>query len=256
VTATAGDLDGRAALVTGGASGLGRATAVALARAGVRVLVADVNGGMGSETVQLVEEAGGEGLFVETDVTRTEAVEAMVAACVAAFGSLDFAVNNAGTTGAGGQVADYDLEDWRRTMAINLDGVFFCLRAELPVMVGQGGGSIVNVASGAGLVGFAGLPAYVASKHGVVGLTRAAAIEYAPQGVRVNCVCPGSVRTPMLEGFIGGRARVEKMMAAGAPLGRLGRPEEVAEAIVWLLSDAASYVVGHALAVDGGSVIQ
>lgn len=251
-----GDLDGRAALVTGGASGLGRATAVALAHAGVRVLVADVNTAMGAETVQLVEEAGSEALFVETDVTRTEAVEAMVAACVAAYGSLDYAVNNAGTTGAGGQVADYDLEDWRRTMALNLDGTFFCLRAELPVMVEQGGGAIVNVASGAGLVGFPGLPAYVASKHGVVGLTRAAALEYAQQGVRVNCVCPGSTRTPMLEGFMGGSARVEKMMVAGVPLGRLGRPDEVAEAIVWLLSDAASFVVGHALAVDGGSVIQ
>ncbi len=247
---------GKAAVITGGASGLGRATAVALARAGVRVLVADVDESMGAETVALVEEAGSEGLFVATDVTRPEAVEAMVAACVAAFGSLDFAVNNAGTTGRGGLVGDYDLDDWRRTVGINLDGVFYSLRAELPVMVGQGKGSIVNVASGAGLVGFAGLPAYVASKHGVVGLTRAAGIEYARQGVRVNCVCPGSTRTPMLEGFMGDDPRVEKMMIAGVPLGRLGRPDEIADAIVWLLSDAASFVVGHALAVDGGSVVQ
>jgi NAD(P)-dependent dehydrogenase (short-subunit alcohol dehydrogenase family) len=251
-----GRLDGKAAVVTGGASGLGRATATALARAGVQVLVADVDEEMGAETVAIVEDAGSAGLFVATDVTRPEAVEAMVAACVAAFGSLDFAVNNAGTTGKGGFVADYDLDDWHRTVAINLDGVFYALRAELPVMVGQGKGSIVNVASGAGLVGFAGLPAYVASKHGVVGLTRAAAIEYAKQGVRVNCVCPGSTRTPMLEGFMGDDPRIEKMMVAGVPLGRLGRPEEIAEAIVWLLSDAASFVIGHALAVDGGSVVQ
>lgn len=247
---------GRAAVVTGGASGLGRATAVELGRAGVRVLVADVDEAMGAETVALVEEAGSEALFVATDVTRAEAVEAMVGACVAAFGSLDFAVNNAGTTGRGGLVGEYDLDDWRRTLAINLDGVFYSLRAELPVMVGQGKGAIVNVASGAGLVGFAGLPAYVASKHGVVGLTRAAALEYAQQGVRVNCVCPGSTRTPMLEGFMGDDPRVEKMMLAGVPLGRLGRPDEIARAIVWLLSDAASFVIGHALAVDGGSVVQ
>jgi NAD(P)-dependent dehydrogenase (short-subunit alcohol dehydrogenase family) len=165
-------------------------------------------------------------------------------------------VNNAGTTGKGGFTADYDVEDWHRTITLNLDSVFYCLRAEIPVMLAQGGGAIVNVASGAGLVGFAGLPAYVASKHGVVGLTRASALEYAAHGIRVNCVCPGSTRTPMLEGFMGGDEKIEKMMRNAVPLRRLGRPEEIAAAIVWLCSDAASFVVGHALAVDGGSVIQ
>ncbi len=170
----------------------------------------------------------------------------MVAACVAAFGSLDYAVNNAGTTGAGGFTADYDVDDWHRTITLNLDSVFYCLKAEIPVMLAQGGGAIVNVASGAGLVGFAGLPAYVASKHGVVGLTRASALEYAAQGIRINCVCPGSTRTPMLEGFMGGDEKVEKMMRNAVPMRRLGRPEEIAAAIVWLCSDAASFVVGHA----------
>jgi NAD(P)-dependent dehydrogenase (short-subunit alcohol dehydrogenase family) len=246
----------RACLVTGGGSGLGRATALAFAREGARVLVADIDDVAGAETVDLVNDAGGEGLFISTDVTNSAAVEAMVAACVTAFDRLDCAVNNAGTTGPGAPTADYDADDWRRTLAINLDGVFYCLKAEIPVMLAGGGGAIVNVASGAGLVGFAGLPAYVASKHGVVGLTRASALEYASQGIRINCVCPGSTRTPMLEGFMGGDARIEKMMTAGVPLGRLGRPEEIAAAIVWLCSDAASFVVGHALAVDGGSVVQ
>jgi NAD(P)-dependent dehydrogenase (short-subunit alcohol dehydrogenase family) len=247
---------GQVALVTGAGSGLGRATAVAFAEQGAHVLVADIDDRAGRETVELVHEAGGDGLFIETDVTNPEAVAAMVAACVAAFGSLDCAVNNAGTTGAGGMTADYPIDEWRRTMALNLDAVFYCLRAEIPVMVADGGGAIVNVASGAGLVGFAGLPAYVASKHGVVGLTRASALEYATQGIRINCVCPGTTRTPMLESFMGGDEQMEKIMRRSVPLGRLGRPEEIAAAVVWLCSDAASFVLGHAFAVDGGSVMR
>jgi NAD(P)-dependent dehydrogenase (short-subunit alcohol dehydrogenase family) len=253
---TPGPFDGKVALVTGAGSGLGRATAVAFAAGGAKVLVADVDDRSGRRTIDLLTEAGGEGLFVETDVTNPEAVAAMVAASVAAFGSLDYAVNNAGTTGQGGFTADYDLDDWHRTITLNLNSVFYCLKAEIPVMLDQGAGAIVNVASGAGLVGFAGLPAYVASKHGVVGLTRASALEYAAQGIRINCVCPGSTRTPMLEGFMGGDEKVEKMMRNAVPMRRLGRPEEIAAAITWLCSDAASFVVGHAMAVDGGSVIQ
>ena len=249
-------LEGKAALVTGGGSGLGRASAIALARAGATVTVADVDEQGGKETAALVsEEAGGDADFVRADVTQAGEVEAMVDKAVARWGRLDCALNNAGTTGVSAPTADYTLDDWNRAIALNLTGVFLCLKYELPAML-ERGGAIVNMASGAGLVGFPGLPAYVASKHGVVGLTRAAALEYASQGVRVNAICPGSTRTPMLEGFMGGDEQVERMMTRAVPLGRLGRPEEIAEAVVWLCSDAASFVVGHSLAVDGGSVIQ
>jgi NAD(P)-dependent dehydrogenase (short-subunit alcohol dehydrogenase family) len=243
----------RVALVTGGASGLGRASALAFAAGGTRVVVADVDERGGAGTVAAIERAGGEALFVPTDVTDDGQVGALVAGTVARFGRLDAALNNAGTTGAGGLTADYDLEDWHRTIALNLTSVFLCLRHEIPVMLAAGGGAIVNMASGAGLRGFPGLPAYVASKHGVVGLTRAAALEYAGRGVRINAVCPGSTRTPMLEGYMGGDPKIEKMMTRGVPLGRLGTPDEIAQAVVWLCSDAASFVVGHAFAVDGGS---
>ena len=249
-------LDGKAALVTGGGSGLGRASAIALARAGAVVTVADVDERGGKETAALVfEEVGGDAGFVRADVTRPEDVEAMVDKTVERWGHLDCALNNAGTTGASAPTAEHTLDDWNRAIALNLTGVFLCLKYEIPAML-ERGGAIVNMASGAGLVGFAGLPAYVASKHGVVGLTRAAALEYASQSVRINAICPGSTRTPMLEGFMGGDPQIERMMTRAVPLGRLGRPEEIAEAVVWLCSDAASFVVGHALAVDGGSVIQ
>jgi NAD(P)-dependent dehydrogenase (short-subunit alcohol dehydrogenase family) len=246
----------RVALVTGGASGIGRASALAFAAAGARVAVSDIDVDGGAGTVAEIEGRGGEAVFVPADVTEDSQVEALVAGVVARFGRLDWALNNAGTTGAGGYTADYSVEDWTRTLTLNLTSVFLCLRREIPVMLAGGGGSIVNMASGAGLQGFAGLPAYVASKHGVVGLTRAAALEYCSQGVRINAVCPGSTRTPMLEGFMGGDPKIEKMMTRSVPLGRLGRPDEIAEAVVWLCSDAASFVVGHALAVDGGSVVQ
>jgi len=256
LTDDTGALHGKAALVTGGGSGLGRASAIAFARAGATVTVADVDADGGKETAALVfEEAGGDAEFVRADVTDPDDVAAMVDKAVSRWGRLDCAVNNAGTTGPGAPTADYTLEDWNRTVGLNLTGVFLCLRYEIPAML-EHGGAIVNMASGAGLVGFPGLPAYVASKHGVVGLTRAAALEYAPQGVRVNAICPGSTRTPMLESFMGGDEKVERMMTRSVPLGRLGRPEEIAEAVVWLCSDAASFVVGHALAVDGGAVIQ
>jgi NAD(P)-dependent dehydrogenase (short-subunit alcohol dehydrogenase family) len=249
-------LDGKAALVTGGGSGLGRASAIALARAGATVTVADVDEDGGKETAALVfEEAGGDADFVRADVTQPDDVVAMVDKTVARWGHLDCAVNNAGTTGASAPTVDYTLDDWNRTIGLNLTSVFLCLKYEIPAML-ERGGSIVNIASGAGLVGFPGLPAYVASKHGVVGLTRAAALENAGHGIRVNVICPGSTRTPMLEGFMGGDEQVERMLTRAIPVGRLGRPEEIAEAVVWLCSDAASFVVGHALAVDGGTIMR
>jgi NAD(P)-dependent dehydrogenase (short-subunit alcohol dehydrogenase family) len=250
-----GALDGKAALVTGGASGLGRASAIALARAGATVTIVDVNEDGGKETAALVLAGSGDADFIRADVTQPDDVAAMVDKTVARWGHLDCAVNNAGTTGASAPTAEYTIDDWTRTIEPNLTSVFICLRHEIPAML-ERGGAIVNMASGAGLVGFPGLPAYVASKHGVVGLTRAAAMEYAGQGVRINAICPGSTRTPMLEGFMGGDEQVERMLTRPIPVGRLGRPEEIAEAVVWLCSDAASFVVGHALAVDGGTIMR
>ena len=249
------DFAGRVALVTGGGSGLGQAAARILAGRGARVVVADVNDAGGAETVEQCRAAGSEAVFVHTDVTQEDQVEAAVATAVDTWGRLDAALNNAGTTGPAKPTADYTLEEWNAVVALNLTSVFLCLKHEIPQMISQGGGAIVNTSSGAGLVGFAGLPVYVATKHGVIGLTRAAALEYVKAGVRVNAVCPGSTRTPMLEGFMGGDPVIEKAMEQSAPIGRLARPDEIAEAMVWLLSDAASFVVGHAFAVDGGAVV-
>jgi len=247
--------DGKAVLVTGGASGLGEAAVGLLAARGARVVVADLDPDRGAAVVEAVRADGGEAVFRSTDVTREADVAAAVATALDTFGRLDAAINNAGTTGPSNLTVDYSLEDWNRVLALNLTGVFLGLKHEIPAIVAQGGGAIVNTSSGAGLVGFAGLPAYVASKHGVIGLTRAAALEYVKAGVRINAVCPGSTRTPMLEGFMGGDPALERAMANAAPIGRLARPVEIAQAMVWLLSDAASFVVGHAFAVDGGAVV-
>lgn len=248
--------EGRVALVTGAASGIGRACAVGFARAGAaHVVVADVDEDGGAETVRTVARSGAEGRFVHADVTRPDEVTAMVGLCVDEYGGLDAAVNSAGTSGKSANVADYPLDEWQRVVDLNLTGVLLCLRRELTVMAEQGRGAIVNVASSAGLVGFSGLSAYVASKHGLVGLTKAAALEYAGSGIRVNAVCPGSVRTPMLEEFMARGPGIEQWMERSSPLGRLAAPEEIAAAVVWLCSDAASYVLGHAFPVDGGAVV-
>lgn len=254
---TPGALQGRVVLVTGGASGIGRASGIAFASAGAKVVVADVDRQGGQETADLIRGAGGDAKFVASDVTQAAAVAVLVEDVVATFGQLDCALNNAGVTGAPAAFVDYPEDEWDRVLAINLKSVFLCMKQEIAQMLRQGsGGAIVNMSSGAGLVGFPSLPAYVASKHGVVGLTRSAGVEYASRGIRVNAICPGSTRTPMLEGYMGGSADIERMMVAGQPIGRLGRPEEVAAAAVWLCTDSASFVVGHALAVDGGAVAQ
>jgi NAD(P)-dependent dehydrogenase (short-subunit alcohol dehydrogenase family) len=249
------DFAGRTALVTGAGSGLGQAAARLLAGRGAKIVVADVNEAGGAETVEQCVAAGSEAVFVRTDVTVEADVQVAVAAAVDRWGRLDAAINNAGTTGPTKPTAEYSLEEWNQVVALNLTGVFLGLKYEIPQMVAQGGGAIVNTSSGAGLMGFAGLPGYVATKHGVLGLTKASALEYVKAGVRINAVCPGSTRTPMLEGWMGGDPAIEAAMANSAPIGRLARPEEIAEGMVWLLSDAASFMVGHALAVDGGAVI-
>jgi NAD(P)-dependent dehydrogenase (short-subunit alcohol dehydrogenase family) len=231
------DLAGRVALVTGGGSGIGAATVELLRARGATVVAADLRAAAGVEALDVTDEA---------------AVDALVASIVDRHGRLDLAANVAGTSGVYANVADSATSDWRATLAVNLDGVYFCLRAELRAMRAQGAGSVVNVASSAGRMGVPGLSAYSASKHAVIGLTKSAALEVAREGIRVNAVCPGSVRTPMLRGFVGGDEELLEKMGRRAPMGRLGEPDEIAEAIVWLLSDAARFVTGNALAPDGG----
>jgi NAD(P)-dependent dehydrogenase (short-subunit alcohol dehydrogenase family) len=250
------DLTGKVALVTGAASGIGAASALAFAAAGARVAACDRDLAGAEATAKLIAEAGGDAIAVAVDVTDAGQAQAMVDRVVAAFGRLDCAHNNAGITGSTVPFAEYPVSEWDKVLAVNLTGVFLCLRAELPAMVAGGGGAIVNTASFSGLVAVPRIPAYVASKHGVVGLTKAAAVEYGRTGVRVNAVCPGSTRTPMVEGFSGGDARIEEALAAVSPMRRLGEPEEIARTVVWLCSDEASFVNGHSLAVDGGAVIQ
>ena len=232
-----GALDGLVALVTGGGSGIGAATAALLRARGATVVAVDLRPGDGIEVL---------------DVTDESAVDALVASVVERHGRLDLAANVAGTSGVYAEVADSTTADWRATMAVNLDAVYFCVRAQLRAMRAQGAGSIVNVASSAGRMGVPGLAAYSASKHGVLGLTKSAALEVARAGVRVNAVCPGSVRTPMLRSFVGGDEDVLEKMGRRAPMGRLGEPGEIAEAVVWLLSGAASFVTGSVVEPDGG----
>jgi NAD(P)-dependent dehydrogenase (short-subunit alcohol dehydrogenase family) len=251
----AGRLEGKVALATGVASGIGRATALALAREGARLVLGDV-AAAGEETARDARAFGAAAEFVAADVTRQADVDALVARAVARHGRLDCAVNNAGIEGAVRETAEYPEDTFERVIQVNLVGVWRCLRAEVPAMRRAGGGSIVNTASVAGLVGAGALSAYVASKHGVVGLTRSAAIEYAKTGIRVNAVCPGVIDTPMVDRLSAEMPSLREALVAMKPMRRLGRPEEVAEAVVWLCSDAASFVTGHALAVDGGYVAQ
>ncbi|HEY7133820.1 MAG TPA: glucose 1-dehydrogenase [Acidimicrobiia bacterium] len=250
------EMSGKVAIVTGGSTGIGRASALAFARRGANVVIADVNDDAAGEAVELVKAEGTEARYVRTDVTESGQVAAMVEQTVGAFGRLDYAHNNAGMSGMSAGVVDCTEEQWNRTLALNLTGVFLSMKHEIPKMLAAGGGAIVNTSSGAGLVGFAALPAYVASKHGVIGLTKSAALELVRAGIRVNAICPGTTRTPMIENYIGGDPQMEKLMTMASPLGRMAKPEEMAEAAVWLCSDAASFVNGVALPVDAGAVAQ
>lgn len=242
-------LEGKVALVTGGSSGIGRATARAFAREGARVVVADINPDGGQETVQMIKQQAAEAIFIRTDVSRSVEVQALIEKAIEAYGRLDCAFNNAGVAARGARITDQTEEDWDRIVGINLKGVWLCMKYEIPQMLRGGGGAIVNTSSIGGLVGFPNTSPYTASKHGVVGLTKCAALEYAKDGIRVNAVCPGAIQTPMIE-----RRIASGREPAISPMERIGSPEEVAQAVVWLCSDAASLITGHALPVDGGYV--
>lgn len=250
-----GRLAGGIGVVTGAGSGIGRAAALALAREGAAVVVSDVHEDGGTETVELVRRADGDARFVRADVSNADDVDALIRRTIEAYGRLDYAFNNAGIEGALATTAEYPREAWDRVLAVNLTGVWLCMRAELRQMQQQGGGAIVNNASILGMVGFANAPAYTASKHGMLGLTKVAALEYATAGIRVNAVCPGFIETPMVMER-GVHAGTDKQMyeqiAALHPMGRLGRAEEIADTVVWLCSHESSFVTGQAILVDGG----
>lgn len=253
----AGRLENNVALVTGGGSGIGRASALAFAREGAKVAIVDVAVAGGEETLKMIKEVGGEAIFVKTDVTNAAEVEGSINKTIKTYGQLNCAFNNAGGGGEMAITAECTKENWDYVINVHLTGVWLCMKYEIPEMLKCGGGVIVNTASIFGLVAEdAGLPAYTAAKHGVVGLTKAAALEYAKSNIRVNAVCPGTIRTPSIVRFAALDPQSEEKMIQRHPLGRLGAPLEIAEAVVWLCSDAASFVTGLAMAVDGGYTAQ
>ncbi len=247
--------DGKVAFVTGASSGIGRATALAFARAGASVSVVDIDEAGAADTVKLIEEIGGTALSVVCDMSSEHDVQAAVATTVGTFGRLDAAFNNAGIEQPVAPLAEIATSVFDRLVAVNLRGVFLCIQAQAPAMLAAGGGTIVNTASGAGVVGIAGQAAYCATKFGVVGMTKAAALDYAARGVRINAVCPGIVETPMMDRFTGGTEEGRARVVAQEPVGRMGAPAEIADAVLWLSSAASSFVVGHALVVDGGQTV-
>jgi NAD(P)-dependent dehydrogenase (short-subunit alcohol dehydrogenase family) len=257
----AGSMEGQVAIVTGAGSGIGHASALALAREGAAVVVADVNVEGGERTVAAISSASGTAVFQKADISVEADVKALVERAVDGFGRLDYAHNNAGVQGALGATAECSLEDWERVVAVNLTGTWLCMKYEIAHMAADGGGAIVNTASTFGLVGTVGLPGYVATKHAIVGLTKAAALEYAEAGIRINAVCPGVIDTPLLGTLLneltgGHPEKAAEQFVAGEPMRRMGKPAEIAEAVLWLCSPAASFVTGIAMPVDGGWTTQ
>ncbi|MFO7697863.1 MAG: SDR family oxidoreductase [Anaerolineae bacterium] len=250
----AGKMEGKVALITGGSKGIGRATALAFAREGAKVVIADIAVEKCADTAKKITDDGGEAHCIETDVSKTNQVRALIDEIVTLYGRLDYAFNNAGIEGKQAPTVESTEDNWDLVIDINLKGVWLCLKYEIAQMLRQGGGAIVNTSSVAGVIGYPNISAYTASKHGVLGLTKTAALEYAKNNIRVNAVCPGVIRTAMIERFTDNDPQVEKQMAESAPVGRMGTPEEIADAVVWLCSDEASFVTGHPLVIDGGRV--
>lgn len=246
-------LENKVALITGGSSGIGRATAISMAKEGAEVLISDVNGEGGAETVRLIENEGGTASYITADVSRTDEVKTMMDTVVHRYGKLDIAVNSAGIGGDLNAIHDQTEESFEQVMNINVKGLWLCMKHAIPLMLAnENGGVIVNLASVAGLIGFPGGSIYSASKHAVIGLTKSAALEFASKGIRVNAVCPSFINTPMVSAMIEDQPRLADNVSVASPMRRLGTPEEIADAILWLSSDNASFVNGIALAADGG----
>ncbi len=248
--------EGKVALVTGGGSGIGRATAVAFAGESAKVIIADISVENGEETVRMIKESGEEAAFVKADITQAAEVEALVDTTIKKYGRLDCAFNNAGILGNSNAIVDCTLDEWDTVMDLNLKGTFLCLKYEILRMLKQGSGSIVNSSSTMGVVAHENAPAYVASKHGIIGLTRSAALAYVKNNIRVNAICPGNTETPIFNQLRENMPEVLEGLISATPIGRFAQPDEIASAVLWLCSDAASYCTGHAMLVDGGYTIQ
>lgn len=242
--------------ITGASAGIGKETAIEFGQSGAQVVIADVNLDGGQGTAHLIKESGGKAHFIKCDVSIAGDVQVAIDQTISMFGKIDFAFNNAGVEGVSSKTADCTEKNWDSVLSINLKGIWLCMKHEIAQMTKQGHGAIVNCASIAGLVGFSGSAAYVASKHGVIGLTKTAALDYAKQNIRVNAVCPGIIQTDMIERFVNGNEQIRKAFADSEPVGRIGQPSEIAQTVLWLCSDSSSFVTGHAMAVDGGWVAQ